>query len=436
MDHSLVLAIRYIAGIVTKARQSAGNLLLLWLVPAAVTRGGSHRDDGTFASTEGAIQTSSEQTDQIRPPSGRAGAPASDPGVDPARLLERATAAPLEHRPNWLRDVSGFEHLFVVAGAREAAAADGGGATGAVAVPVEKRPTRALPGHVRLRVRRFGSAGSAEVLGDLLERFADLVRTNDTFLSINVEVFAPDPDRRREIGELARRAGFEPARGQRRYRHTARLDLAPTEEELLASFSASCRRFIRDPAKKDFSVRPLLEEGWAARMHELWEETFQRTGGHRPPRSWSDHLRYARNHPDRYRIMGTFGPDQPDEGSLAAFACAMHNGDHAVYSDGASTRDLDTTVALTYAPMWELIRWARARGCEWFDMGGITDGTYEDDDPRGGISDFKRRFTEEVIEVGGEWSYTAPSVRATLADGIRRAAGTVRGALRRLGVGS
>lgn len=373
---------------------------------------------------EAPIHAPSEQTDELRDGADPSGT--RDPTPDRPVDDDDDVGIPLEHRTSWIREISEFEHVYVEAGAD-------GGSGAAIRLPVEERPTRALPGHVRLRVRRFGSHGSEDELATLLERLVDLVRNRPAYLSVNVEVFAPDPDRRRTIGELARRAGFKPAGGQRRYRHTARLDLSPSEEELLASFSSSCRRFIRDPAKKDFSVRPLVDDRWAERMHQLWEETFERTGGTLPSRRWRDHLRYAREHPDLYRIVGTFGPEHPDEESLAAFSCAMHNGDHAVYSDGASTRELETTVALTYAPMWELIRWARCRGCGWFDMGGITRSTYEDDDPRGGISDFKRRFTEDVIEVGGEWSFTAPSARARLAETLRTTARTLRSALGRLG---
>jgi hypothetical protein len=50
-------------------------------------------------------------------------------------------------------------------------------------------------------------------------------------------------------------------------------------------------------------------------------------------------------------------------------------------------------------------------------MGGITRG---DSGPTGGIADFKRRFTDDVIEVGSEWDYTPSTLRGWLSDRARR----------------
>lgn len=345
-----------------------------------------------------------------------------------ATLESRGIPLPLEHRSSWLREIVEATHWFVVA--QPESREDGRVVAG---VPVGSHPTRALPGHERLRVTRFGNAAYLEALADILEALKGLVLRRSKHLGVTVEVFAADPQRREEIEAIVRAAGYQPADRQPRYRHTARLDLTLSEEALLASFTASCRRFIRDPEKKGFQIEPIRDERWAGRMDDLWHETFSRTGSSPPPRAWRKRIAYARRHPDLYRIVGTFGPGYPRERSLAAFCAAMHNGDHAVYSDGASTRTLDAAVALLYAPMWALIRWSRSVGCDWFDMGGITGGTYEDGhDPRGGIADFKRRFTDDVIEVGDAWTFAPPTPRTWVAERIRRSATRVRRILTRL----
>lgn len=335
---------------------------------------------------------------------------------------------PLEHRASWLKEVSPASYLFI-------ALEDTRPETTLAAVPVQRRPTRALPGHYRLRVTRFGHGVAVDpaVLSVIPEVLRDLVESRSTFLSVTVEVFDASHHRRNKIAEMMQNAGFVRHERQRRYRYTPRLDLTLKNEELFASFSGSCRRFIRDPAKKGCRVESVREGRWARRMEELWKETFARTGSVAPPRAWRKHLAYARAHPHLYRIVGTFGPDYPAEGSLLAFCCAMNNGDHAVYSDGASTRELDTTVALMYAPMWDLVKWSKSKGCQWFDMGGIAENS-DEADPGAGIADFKRRFAGEVIDVGGEWRFRSPSVRSAVADGVSTAASAVRevfGLLRR-----
>ena len=65
--------------------------------------------------------------------------------------------------------------------------------------------------------------------------------------------------------------------------------------------------------------------------------------------------------------------------------------------------------------MWDLIKWAKHSGAHFFDFGGITPGTLASDDPLGGISDFKRYFSQRVVQVGAEWSYEPRPMQAQAA---------------------
>jgi len=297
---------------------------------------------------------------------------------------------------------------------------------------VHRRSTRSLPGHYRLRATHVGYGADVSGVATMLEAMQGLVRHRHELLDVNVEVFAADPGRRARIEAGALSLGFVPVQPAQRYHRTARLDLLRDEDEILASFTAVCRRAIRDPAKKGYRVEAISDGRWAPRMDELWNETFTRTHMTPPARSWRPRIAYAMEHPDLFRIVGTFGPGYPDGDSLVAFSCGMNNGDHAVYSDGASTRHLGTTVSLSYAPLWDLARWAKANGCSWLDMGGISAGTYGDpNDLRGGIADFKRRFTNDVIEVGREWQYRTSSLKSLLSQTIRGSVSALRDLIRR-----
>jgi hypothetical protein len=319
-------------------------------------------------------------------------------------------SVPLEHHWLWLRDVNRTKQWYVTA-------PDGSGSRVLAAVPVERLATRSLPGHYRLRVTRFGHAfDNAEVAG-VLEALRHLVDREGRLLSVNVEVFTPDDARREQIGELADRQGYEPVRGGRQYRWTGRIDLSASESELMAGFTRSCRRAIRETERKGLRIDDVLDADWAPRMMALWHETFERTGAKPPPRDWARRVAFARARPDLYRIVGTFAPGHAPQESLVAFACGMNNGAYAVYSDGASTKDTNASTPLSYAPLWDLIRWARREGCGWFDMGGIA---RSGSGPTGGIADFKRRFTDDVIEVGSEWAYTPSTLRSWLSDRARR----------------
>jgi hypothetical protein len=334
-------------------------------------------------------------------------------------LAARGVPVPLEHDWRWIRDVLRVGHCYVVD-----RGSDGEARAGA---PVRRHAVRSVPGHHRLRVTRCGHGAEPAGVSGLLEALRLRVQRDPRLLGVNVEIFTPDARAREHIARVARGQEFRRVEGERRYRRTARIDVSDGEEAVFAGFTGSCRRAIREPGKKGYRVEPLTDSAYAVRMDRLWAETFERTGSRPPRREWARHLAFARDHPDLYRIVGTFGPGFPEPGSLMAFSCGMHNGDHVVYSDGASTRDPSCTVTLSYAPMWTLIRWAATSGCSWFDMGGISEGTDPGDgDPRRGIDGFKRRFTRDVVEVGAEWCFEPASLRSWLSARIRRSASGLR----------
>ena len=65
--------------------------------------------------------------------------------------------------------------------------------------------------------------------------------------------------------------------------------------------------------------------------------------------------------------------------------------------------------------------WAKRGGARFFDFGGVTAGSLASDDPLGGISDFKRYFTETLVQVGAEWSYEPRPGRAQAARMVKSA---------------
>ena len=69
--------------------------------------------------------------------------------------------------------------------------------------------------------------------------------------------------------------------------------------------------------------------------------------------------------------------------------------------------------------VWDLVRWAKTTGAEWFDMGGITLGN-PGEEALAGISSFKRSFSDNVVEVGSEWILEPRPIRARIADAISR----------------
>ena len=127
-------------------------------------------------------------------------------------------------------------------------------------------------------------------------------------------------------------------------------------------------------------------------------------------------------------MIGLFAPNDNGPSGLLAFAWGCVNGNYVTYDAGASTRNHDLgNMPLAYAPLWDLIAWAKRIGATWFDFGGVSTTTAAPtDDPLGGISDFKRFFCERIVDVGEDWILEPRPIRAMIARTFSAAVERVR----------
>jgi peptidoglycan pentaglycine glycine transferase (the first glycine) len=173
------------------------------------------------------------------------------------------------------------------------------------------------------------------------------------------------------------------------------VDIAGSEDEILRRMKQKTRYNIRLAEKKGVAVR-------------LWDdlESFHKmmlvTGG-RDGFGVHSHEYYRRAyellHP---RQMGEILVAEYEGKPLAALFVAR-NGKRAYYLYGAST-DEERNRMPTYLLQWEAMRWAKARGCEEYDLWGVPDedeATLETNfesrhDGLWGVYRFKRGFGGEL----------------------------------------
>ncbi len=333
-----------------------------------------------------------------------------------AQCLEAYEAAggavAVYHLPEWLQAHRAGSHFLL------AATAPDGSCRCLCAATIS--PTRAMPGHRVLWADRFQGGLEPQAEQVVLGGIARLAARQPRLLRAQVRLLHCADERRRRWGQWLAAAGFTRCSQPRSYRMTAVVDLRPAEADIMAGFHATARRHIRAVAKHPVRIAPVADTAYAARMEALLEETRRRTGGtfsaEMPTRLIDSAVRY----PERIRILGLFRNDTAGPEALLAFAAGYLHGDHAEYATAASTRGSDLKLALGYGLAWELMRWAKAAGADWFDFGGITAGTHADAQDRlGGISDFKRYFSQDVREVAEEWILEPSPVRARLAAFVR-----------------
>lgn len=310
-------------------------------------------------------------------------------------LANAGVRLPLPHRAGWTEARRGVASLWVPL------RGPGGGWAGAFAA--DAAMSRALPGFRLLRVERFGEAIPSVLWPAAVDAVAALARRGRV-LRVSVEVFSRDDTTRAAIGALLAGAGFTRAAAPRNWSRTLTLDLQPTEDTLLASFSPTVRQGVRAVGKLPVQVLPVVDPSLAPRLNALLRETFARSGG-RDERlwDWAGVIALSRRAADASRLVGMFRTDREGPDALLGFAWGWWNGESVSYVVGASTRPGDLRVQIGHPLLWDLIVWAKRGGAAWFDLGGVSPASAAAGDPTGGISDFKRRFSKHTADVADDW---------------------------------
>ena len=290
-------------------------------------------------------------------------------------------------------------------------------------VAIEQVRTRALPGHLILRVGKFGGSLPNQVSRILLQAIAEFARKQPRVLRLQVNVFSRD--RREAIAETMQELGFREVRPPSSYQHTLAIDLKPSEDEIFASLGKSARKRIRETTKMALQSIVISDLMYAERLDELQHVALQRSGGHSTSLDWQAILRMSHDNPNLSRVAGLFLSEDRSPENMAAFAWACNHGDRVEYRAAGSQRRGEVRMPFSYLLVWDMIRWAKATGAEWFDMGGVT-LSEGDDQELEGISRFKMYFSANVVEVGAEWVFEPLPVRARIATLVSNSAWSLR----------
>lgn len=195
--------------------------------------------------------------------------------------------------------------------------------------------------------------------------------------------------------------GFQPAAPIQPPR-TLLIDLQGSEEDLLARMKQKTRYNIRLAEKKGVAVQPATNVEMFAKM---MVETSTRDGFGIHPAAYYRRA-YELFHPAGLcALLVAEHAGQPLAG-LMIFAV----GGRAWYLYGASASE-QRHLMPTYLLQWEAMRWARARGCQTYDLYGVPD-VAEDvleaeftrrNDGLWGVYRFKRGFGGAVRRSKGAW---------------------------------
>ncbi len=185
---------------------------------------------------------------------------------------------------------------------------------------------------------------------------------------------------------------------------TITIDIARSEEEILAAMHPKTRYNIRLSAKKDMIVREATESDLPA-FNALMQATGNRD-------------EFATHSPEYYTLVyRLFVPDDRARFFVATYQEKIIAGifvfalrERAWYFYGASG-DVERERMPNHALQWAAIRWAKSRGCTEYDLWGVPDedeaaleAQYLDrSDGLWGVYRFKRGFGGKSIRFAGSF---------------------------------
>ncbi len=182
---------------------------------------------------------------------------------------------------------------------------------------------------------------------------------------------------------------------------TIQIDLRGSEKEILARMKQKTRYNIRLAAKKDVVVRQGAATDLPA-FSRMMRLTGQRNqfGVHAPEYYKAAFDIFA---PENCALFIADYQDKPLAGVMT-FAC----GKQAAYLYGASTNEERKRMP-AYAVQWAAMRWAKERGCRYYDLWGVPDypkeqleaGFQSKNEGLWGVYRFKRGFGGELKRTVG-----------------------------------
>lgn len=263
---------------------------------------------------------------------------------------------------------------------------------------------RTLPGGRCLLYAPRGplvSEGNLPALSDLVAEIRDHARQSGG-LALKIDPAISDGDTR--WADALSRAGFRlsPAAGSDfggvQPRYVMKVDLRETADELLAAFHPKWRYNLRLAERKGVIITGDCQRDEIADFYEVLLETARRDGfGVRALSYFYDIWDLLISEGLGRLFLGRLDDE------IICGAITLAAGSQAWYLYGASSNRHRKAMP-NHLMQWEMMEWARARGCHIYDMRGVArEVPGGDETALHGLNRFKRGFSAVYTEYMGEY---------------------------------
>jgi peptidoglycan pentaglycine glycine transferase (the first glycine) len=228
----------------------------------------------------------------------------------------------------------------------------------------------------------------------------------DVYYPDDAPPFSPHPARAPEVADLLAARGWCWSGEQIQFRNTVLLDLAHSDEALLAAMKQKTRYNIRLARRRGVQVCQATIDHLDL-FYQLYAETAERDNFPiRPPDyyrdAWGSFLQEGGQQAGlaaAYLLLAEF------EGKTVAGLLLFTFGPTAWYMYGASSNRYRKHMP-NQLLQWEAIRCARAAGCTLYDLWGAPDPV-DESDPMWGVFRFKIGLGGELARGLGAWDFPA-----------------------------
>lgn len=182
--------------------------------------------------------------------------------------------------------------------------------------------------------------------------------------------------------------------GQKSPAATRVLDISQSEEEIMAQMKPKTRYNIRLSEKKGVEVKMLDSEDI---FYELLVQTAKRDKGYAP----HEKSYYAKMIKDlgKNDVVHIFVAEY--QGEFLAAIMVSFFGEVATYLHGGFNESHRNLMA-PYLCQWEAIKYAKSKGCKYYDFWGVAESD-DAEDPWAGITRFKEGFGGEKVICSGSY---------------------------------
>jgi lipid II:glycine glycyltransferase (peptidoglycan interpeptide bridge formation enzyme) len=190
-------------------------------------------------------------------------------------------------------------------------------------------------------------------------------------------------------------AGWRPSPEQIQFRNTLILDLAVSEDSLLAAMKQKTRYNIRLAQRRGVRVR-LGDDDDLDRLYRMYAETSVRDG------FVIRHFEYYLDAWGAFLAAGMAQPFVAEVGDEAVAGLVVYRFGPTVWYLYGMSRQAHREDMPNHLLQWEAIRWARAQGCRTYDFWGAPDDL-DPEDPMWGVYRFKEGFGAQLVRTLGAW---------------------------------